>query len=123
MLNSFKSILQIEKTATKVSGVTFADVTTQGKTKSTNCKSWIPISTVSNVSAQVPSLEDFPLLADVRKKMNVPKDVIRNQDLPGKIGTVLVSGRVPVPIVPKKDDPHATRGQSKVAEGPSKPKK
>ena len=73
--NSFKSILQIKKTEKKESCVTFADVTKHGKCKSTNFKSWIPKSTVFDVSAQVPSLEDFPPLAGVRKKKNVKKEL------------------------------------------------
>ena len=52
----------------KGSGVKFADVTKHGKFKLTNLKSWIPKSTVLDVSHQVPSLEDFPPLAGIRTK-------------------------------------------------------
>ena len=48
---------------------------------------------------------------------------MRKQDLLTKTGAVLVSGRAPVPIVPKVNDPPASRGHSKVAKEPSKPKK
>ena len=103
--------------------MTFADVTKHGKCKSTNLKSRIPKSTVLKVSHQVPSFEDFPLLGGVPTKKCVPTETVRKQDLPTKTGAVLVSGWAPVPIVPKVNDPPATRGHSKGVKGPSKPKK
>ena len=70
--NSFNQILEVKKWEKKASGVTFANVTEHGKFKSTNFKSWIPKSTVFDVSPQVPSLEDFPPLAGVCTKKCVP---------------------------------------------------
>ena len=121
--NSFKSIFQIKKTTTNVSGVTFANVTKQRKSKTINFKSRIPKSRVSSVPVQVPSLEDFPPLTSVLKKKYVPKEIVHVEELPSKTGAVLVSGRVPVSIVPREIEPPTTRGQSKTVKGPSKPKK
>ena len=67
-------------------------------------QAWVLKSTVFNVSAKVPSLEDFPPLAGVRTKKCVPKEIVRKQGLPTKTGAVLVSGRATVLIVPKIND-------------------
>ena len=96
-MNLVNQVLEIKKTEKKASGVTFADVTKHGKFKSTNLKSRIPKSTVLEVSHQVPSFEDFPLLGGVPTKKCVPTKTVRVQDLPTKTGAVLVSGRAPVP--------------------------
>ena len=119
--NSFKLILQIKKTTTNVSGVTFANVTKQGKSKT--IKLGIPKSTVSSVSLQVPSLKDFLPPAGVRKKKYVPKEIVRIEDLSSKTGEVLVSGRAPVPIVPREVEPPTTGGKLKAVKEPHKPKK
>ena len=98
----FKSILlEIKKTEKIASGVKFANETKHGKFKSTNFKSWIPKSTVFDVSPRVPSIEDFPLLAGVRTKKCVPKEILRKQELPTKKGAVLVRApaQIPVPLL------------------------
>ena len=74
--NSFNTILEIEQTEKKASGVTFANVTKHGKFKLTNIKSRIPKSTVLNVSYHVPSLGDFLQLGGVCKRKCIPKDLV-----------------------------------------------
>ena len=83
----------------------------------------IPKSRVSSVPIQVPILKEFPLLTSLPTKKNVSKRIVQFEEVPKETGAVLVSRQAPVPIIPNKSKPPATRGQFNAVKGPIESKK